>query len=380
MRDRFVSRLFVIIILFTLIMVLMPLWSGSLIWNYFSSFESFSHFQVVCTKFLVGFLLLLVMFFQKKIKIVVSDFFLLLSFVSILLSALVNGLDGFSFTVLTGLLFYYVIFTLYPNYCVSDNLLNLCTYILLLWCILPLVHFFFSSRDTQLLFYTNLEGSISTFSGYAFHRNWYAIYVGMTILLLLFSNFKWSVKCILGLLLLIGLVMSESRSVFVSVVCSILVYCFFKYKLNGRFLFLLLVLSVVSFFLYVYFDEYSLRGYASSGDDGRSEIWNYYWSFIKDHFFWGNGKPLLYVDSYSLLPNYAHNFVLQSVADYGILSLVFFLLYLVCHFVSISNKAKTLFVYLIIISLFQPYYMMGTPTLFAMNVFFLSELSSKSIN
>lgn len=145
-------------------------------------------------------------------------------------------------------------------------------------------------------------------------------------------------------------------------------------------MFLLLVLSVVSFFLYVYFDEYSLRGYASSGDDGRSEIWNYYWSFIKDHFFWGNGKPLLYVDSYSLLPNYAHNFVLQSIADYGILSLVFFLLYLVCHFVSISNKAKTLFVYLIIISLFQPYYMMGTPTLFAMNVFFLSELSSKSIN
>lgn len=37
----------------------------------------------------------------------------------------------------------------------------------------------------------------------------------------------------------------------------------------------------------MYFDEYSLRGYASSGDDGRSEIWNYYWSFIKDHFFGG---------------------------------------------------------------------------------------------
>lgn len=75
MRDRFVSRLFIIIILFTLIMALMPLWSGSLIWSYFSSFESFSHFQVVCTKFLVGFLLLLVMLFQKN-KIVVSDFFI----------------------------------------------------------------------------------------------------------------------------------------------------------------------------------------------------------------------------------------------------------------------------------------------------------------
>lgn len=112
------------------------------------------------------------------------------------------------------------------------------------------------------------------------------------------------------------------------IVCFLLlcIYLYYRYKslllknIGVSFILVIVIAAVLIILYNAYFNEIFsqfTRGNTDTALTGRPEIWNKFFHFIKDNFFFGNGSVRLLVPR-DIDVIHAHNSFIQLLADHGI--------------------------------------------------------------
>ncbi|MEG1692350.1 MAG: O-antigen ligase family protein [Bacteroidales bacterium] len=276
---------------------------------------------------------------------------------------------------------YIVVFQIIAQNGISDKHMICATLILVVWCVFPLFYMLIAPIEHKIMLFNGSEDSMtfSSFGGFSLHRNYYGFYVGLSIILLTFYDVLKKYRIVLYPLLLIGLILSESRS---SIIATLVCVSLFYIKKNGLKLSRLFMLSIgvgIIIFLWYYFSQnFASRDISSNSD--RWELYNGFFNIFWDNFFWGTGKSSLYFSSNYPEGSPAHNFILQTLADYGFFTSLIFFFFIGYNFFHGGIYSKTLWCYLLIIGLFQPYFTFGIPISFTLITFLMiAGLYRKSI-
>ena len=373
-RKQILQWLIYILLLENLFFALLPAWKGSFIWNYIQDENSYfllTGYPIIFLNVLISiFIILNSTKISNKYTITICGICMFFITFSMLQNSInIDILEG-----LFGLLIYTILIGILPRFDFSDKIRNSILILLLIWGIAPIIYFFVSSDQTKLLFLTES----GTFSGFALHRNFYSAYAGIGLLSLLFTNWSKYWKLALGSLLTIGIIISESRTAFLGLIIAIFYY---KYS-NNKHLFVYLSFFIIVGYLSFQTIMETLSSYMVrkdfSNNATREELYQGFLEIIKNHAILGKGENVLY---YSI--NYpdgspAHNFILQTWADYGIFALIFFTYFLFRVFKSLSRNGKTLFLFMVVIALFQPYIDAGIPSKLMIIVLLLSQIYSNT--
>jgi hypothetical protein len=365
-NNRIVSCLFIVLFLINLLVVLFPTWKGSFIWNYFKTIQDFESFYQLPLSLLNTCIFAIILFKSRVIQI--NSVFYLIAVLTLLIilskvfTGFKSGISGIIFIPIS----YLAIFNVLPNYSFSYKLNKLVLFTLLIWCISPIIYLIVMPLNIKIQLFSidSMSGTVS-FGGFGLHRNVYGFYTGISIILLMCSNMQLKWKIILGLFLFAGLLLSESRSALIATTIAISFYSFYKNKENRikTFLFLIFFLLISLLLFYVY-SNFTSRGVAENDDSPRKELISGFYSIISKNFLWGTGEYTLVFSKKNPDGLPAHNFILQSAADYGIfVSFSFFaLLYFVWKRMGLYSK--TLWLFLFIVSLVQPYFQIDIPSRF----------------
>lgn len=366
--------LFCFLILSNLLLGLLPAWRGSFIWKYLPDIALYfkiTGYGAIIINFLVSMPVLLLntkIHGKKELRLC----FICMSVFT--LSMLQNGLnfklpEGFM-----ALCVYIMIFGVLSQYNFGIKMQNTILLILLFWSITPVLYFLVAPLHIKMLFYS-IGG---TFSGFALHRNFYGVYAGITFLLLTFATWPKKYKYPLYVLLLVGILMSECRTVFLCLFISM----FYKQFSTKRFFFFyVMIAGVLGFICYSLLMEiladYTMRN-DFDNNVARQELYQGFWNeFIKNPLL-GKGEDVMYYSSSYPEGSPAHNLLLQILASYGVFELLFFALFYWAIFQSFSVNGKALFLYIIVTSMFQPYVDTGFPTVMTMIILFLCQIYSNS--
>lgn len=289
---------------------------------------------------------------DKKILFVISalyGFYL----TSLVLTGVKSGL----FSVINIPVSYFFLFAVIPRYKISKNAIDFLLWLMLFWTIIPIIILpFFSTESRTILISGN-------FSGFAIHRNLFAVIAGMVALWLLLNNsINNKLRILFLMLILIGIFISTSRSGIFAILISIVYYYVFKRKSKAKVkLFYFFVILSSLFFII-------LDLMLSSGLRDRTEIVNnedrfellqgYYEKWTQSPYF-GQGEIYYYrsVTYRDGMP--AHNFIFQTLADFGIFVTLAFLILLIITWMKFDINFRTFLLFLIIIGLFQPYFFFG---------------------
>lgn len=360
-RRSILIGIFKVTLLFQLLFLLLPSWSGSPLWNVINH-DQYIGLIVQGSSFI--FLLSSILFifwgsgFNRKL------FYLLLAIVFIfVLSLLVTGFHSGLLAVVGIPLSYLCLFDIIRRYSCSHGLLLLSLYIMLIWCVLPILCLPLVSSSEKVLFFTAEDGSLTTFTGFALHRNFYGMVVGMVIILLLKLKLNKLFKLSSFMILLIGVFICSSRSAIVSVVVVLSIdYIFAEKSLFLKHLPFIILGVVILCIAYSLYSQYSLR--TGSDNDARNELYQGFFSMISEHPIWGYGYPVKY---YSIRPNFvagspAHNFIVQLWADYGLIVLLSFLFLLFFVYKKMGRYSRMFLMYVMVWGLFQPYFGFGIPS------------------
>lgn len=153
---------------------------------------------------------------------------------------------------------------------------------------------------------------------------------------------------ILGVVLLISMILTYSRGIWISFACIIL---FWGIIVNRKLLWTLLLIPIV---LYFYHGEVGSRLWSLfSGSDTsvalRWALWDSTTYMIADHPLWGVGWNTFqleypsynyFIQDSEVLMYHAHNMILNISAEAGILGMVFFMLILGTHLWSMYRKKE----------------------------------------
>jgi hypothetical protein len=227
-----------------------------------------------------------------------------------------------------------------------------------IYCVIPVIVYFTFPN------FNLIDPIDSTFRGFASHRNSYGYMVGLFILIILIKNIKSFYVFILPLT--IGLFLSQSRSSLIALLVS-----FFYYKIsNTNYKKILIIISIllISVF-YLIFSTYSTR-INDEGDIGRLLLINDYLDYIFKNPTWGYGGDYqieyfnTYSNEYEIFP--AHNTVLQVWASFGIIVLFLFINLLYKIFILKGFISRSIWIYLFLLSMFQPTLSIGVGTMFCL--------------
>lgn len=228
----------------------------------------------------------------------------------------------------------------------------------LIYCVLPVfLHLFF---QTQSL----LSPYDNTFKGFATHRNSYGYMAGILILIILIKEIKYLYVFIPPLI--IGLILSQSRSSLIATFVSLM---YVKISNSNRKKLLISISIIISLVIYFLFSIYSTRN-NDEGDIGRLILVNDYIDFISKNPIWGYGGDYQieyynkFVSEFEIFP--AHNTILQVWASFGIIVLCFFINVLYQYLKRKGLVARSIWIYLIFLGMFQPTLSLGVGTLFCL--------------
>lgn len=182
------------------------------------------------------------------------------------------------------------------------------------------------------------------FRGMAFDRVEYAFFVGLAFITLIIAEdvYKFNFW-----FLLVGLsfcaILSQTRFLFLSIFLALIIY----WGINKKLIFASLVLMIVVW-LGVAFGE--------RGDilvSGRSELYVDYFEYIKNNAFLLVFGASQFYQSYNQ-GDVPHNFILQSILNWGLMGLVAWLIMIGKFYFQMSHRGKALVVYLFSFGLFHP--------------------------
>lgn len=276
-----------------------------------------------------------------------------------LFSVTINGFKSGSIAILGIPISFFIMFDTIKQYNFWGGHLNFIFYLLLAWSFAPLILCIIPSL--RYSFFLTPEGGYTTFSGFAMHRNFYGILLGVLYLLLCVKKMSFLLKIILLNVLLFCMILSASRTAIIScitITCSLIYYSkSIKRKTKILFFAITIILSSVIYWVLTT-PEFSMR--EIDEDSGREDIITGFIELIQNSPFWGYGEEVTYYSR--LFPNgaIAHNFLLQTTANYGIFVTLSFVILLVIVFYYSKPFSKIILLYLIIWGLTQPYFGFGT--------------------
>lgn len=362
-QNSLILFLFSILFFINLCVNLFPTYKGSFIWNYFATqddFESFFQLPLLIFNLLIYSLIIIIV---RKFKINLILYLITILVFAFLLSMIINGFKSGILAILYIPISYLALFNILPNYKFPNSLSILVLIVLLIWCLSAMFYFAFAPLGIKLNFLSEVEPGVFTFGGFALHRNVFGFYTGITMLLLSFVNIKNKWKIVLWILLLIGLLIAESRSSIVATIVALFYYYFTenkKYRI--KLVLLTLTMLVVVSLLYFLYTNYAGRG--SDQDTGRVELYAGFFNIISENLFWGTGEPTRVMSLTSAEASPAHNFIVQTIADYGIFVGITFLTLIATIWYKSNLYGRTLWLFIIIVGFVQPYFTFGIPSYF----------------
>lgn len=367
--------LFCFLILGNLVLALLPAWRGSFIWNYVSDTSSYfilTGYSGIVLNFLIS---IIVLSLNIKIYGRWKILFCFLSMILFTLSMLQKDVNIKQFEGIMAICAYLMLVCVLPQYKFSKVIRNGVLIFLLLWSIIPVVYFFVAPVNMKLLLFSDS----GTFSGFALHRNFYGVYAGISFLLLWFVSWPKLYKCLLGGFLLVGLLMSECRTVILCLFVSLVYKKYSQSKIFYVYLILLGIIGIVCYlFLVEFLSDYMMRRDLDN-NAMRQELYQGFWNIICENPLLGKGENVLYYSSTYPDGAPAHNFVLQIIANNGIFAMFCFVAFYIAIFKSLSSDAKCIFLFLIITGMFQPYVDSGFPTVLTVVVLFICQIYSYNI-
>lgn len=301
---------------------------------------------------------------KKLLPIFVIGFFLIIS-------VLLSSINNTKFLVITLPISFIAVFIVFKYLKVYKGTLESLLICLIIWSAYPVISFIIRPWDLQ---YFSGDGInwISTFRGFAYHRNAYGFIAGMTILYLIILNkFKLSVNLLIIGIISFGIILSESRATIIAVIVMSTYYLSTSVKVfYFRMISLLSIFSILFYFAIDFISEMSTRGESTifSADD-RLALIEEFIIFFSDNLLFGLGGTVL-----SNNGDPVHNFIIQVMVSYGLLVSIpyFFLLWQIWKE---GNKGfRTLFGYLLLFGLFQPYFQFGSISNYMLLLFIIAYM------
>lgn len=375
------KSIFSILLVVNIIVSLAPLWRGSFLLDYFSSPAEFEkRMDIFLALFNFGFMVLGIVFhliYYPKIE--KFNFFVFSAlFISYLISIALNSFKSGYFSIIFTPICYLFIFFIIGYYYLPTFIEKYIRFGILLWSIIPVCLVLFTHYTYNEYFFSTPRYPPVTFGGFAAHQNAYGYLTGVGILIGFFKLYSSKWNWILLAFSFVGIYMAESRSALIgTIICSIYYFInknsletkinevkidlssnkkspFLKsrtFKIIG-----ILLIVLIFFGIIYYWINYGTRKNTLMEAGYRAIIYEGFINYISDHFLFGNGGGYMLTTFRSPQGTPAHNFVIQSLADYGIFVTFFFLLFIFLVWKQFKLYGRCLLLYMIIFGLFQPYF------------------------
>ncbi len=263
---------------------------------------------------------------------------------------------------------YLALFYIFPKYEFSRKILLFVYLLLLTWSLYPLLYSLILPGSMQAFNYQDMAG-LNTFRGFGSHRNVYGFYTGLTLILTLsvHKNISRHFKIPIMILLSVGLLLSESRSSIVAAFISTLYFYYTSASRKGLYIFKASVLTTGLFiFINVYILPNSTRGIAEIFNiSGRIFLNSELLARNSSNLIFGSGVGTLLTNT-TINDVSAHNFVVQTILDYGIFIAGVFFIIIFQAWKSAGILAQTSLLFLILVGLAQPYFSFGVPSYFTL--------------
>lgn len=353
-----------------LLFALFPAWRLSPLWNYIPVDGYFKVWMATLDKINV-LVCLAILVIQHRIRSKGIFLLVVLLFLAVFISMFANGMPTGLTTLICFPLEYIVICVIARDYSFGSRIIKITFVMLALWSILPLFVMFAGSINYQIAMMSDVYGRLSTFGGFAFHRNFYGFYAGLTIILALFIPMRsfWKVSIIL--LCLTGIMLSASRSALMCTFAAILLFYYLTNK--KKFISMLPFAGICVALILSAYTYFNLRSKGLEDNDDRFEILRGFGEFIMDKPLLGNGEAMIYYSAHYPMGAPAHNFVVQVWADYGLITLLVMLGFLALIYFKSNVYLKVLLIYLLLFGLSQPYFYLSMPAAFMMITFLLGN-------
>ncbi|MDN0051615.1 O-antigen ligase family protein [Bacteroides caecigallinarum] len=354
--NNIVHKLFLLLFYFQLILALMPIWRGSFLLK-FLSYDTLMQIWTLGGLFSSIGISFFIAIIQRKVYNPLIFYCIIILYYFLFLSITINGLQS-GLLLLTGMpVSYIALYDTLRQYKFSTKHLRLAYTALLIWSILPIIYFLISPPSIKILFVTGENGSILTFGGFAAHRNFYGILLGIAVIITILINIKKIYKIIIFIPLCIGLMLSECRTAIISIFGT-LIYIFLfnkNIRLKKKLFFITIMIILICIIYYIITYANILTRDVSNNED-RIELWLGFIDIIKENIFFGLGKEAMYYSKGFPEGAQAHNFILATISSYGLFSFLSFILFLFCVFQYSNFYFKSFLVYLILWGITQPYF------------------------
>lgn len=358
-KVSFEKLIFSFLFFSEMFLLLLPAWSMSPLWKVINH-ENYFKIVLGGSQILFFVFSIIIISIKSIPKNVLLWCFALEIFFS--LSLVMTGFRSGSLALVAVPICFCTLFGILKDFSIPSNILTLSFYLLFVWSIAPVIILPFSPLHLKISFFMSETGQLLTFGGFALHRNFYGMVLGIVIILLFIPQLKINkiLKLNYFILCMVAVYLCGSRSLMVAVCIALSFMFFFKSAKTfiKRLPILVLVLGVFSI-IYQIYKMYSIR--PEKTNDDRYELYQGFFEEIKRNPLWGNGEPFLYFSAGYPEGSVAHNFILQLSADYGVVFCSVFLLflcYLLCKF---KFYSRIFLIYVIIWGLFQPYFSYGIP-------------------
>ena len=358
------SPYFYVMLLVNLVLMLLPTWKGleMELKDYTSITIAIANYTNLVASALMLFSLNGHPTSKNNKEIIILLF--LFAFLSIIINFQFNSLKTF----FVSFVIYFVLFVYIEKLRFNEKIIRIVAWLIILWSIVPLLYFPFASSEQQLwMFSSNADYETGTFCGFGCHRNYYGYFASLSIILLSLFKIKYlnnGIKLFIYLLLFVGLALSSSRSSLLAAIIPLIVFNWKKY--NSLFYKIVVILLIaIAFFALSYFgNRFELRYVVDTTSGGRDSLISAFYSIFLSHFFFGTGGNTVIKTAEFPDGTPCHNFIFQTAADYGIFVIVLFLLFIIYNYIKSTPRGRMIWLHLLIIGFFQPYFYFGIPNQF----------------
>ena len=363
------ERLFYIFFLFNVIVVLIPTWKGSFIADYMD-IEDFVGLVNRIARFfnLIIALFLIANNVPKQsslfnISLVLLVVMLLSKIANLTFEEITQPIDIFVFNV--------ALFCSFKPRYIHDNLYIIITFLFVVWSVAPVLYYPIApAYDKMMLFASEADAleEVSTFCGFAKHRNVYGYYCCVAVILTLFSNYNKFLKAALLIAMGIGLFMSASRSNVAGLAVAIAYYYFFSGSYKQKILFVIVAATLL----------YWGYGFAVSSESrlldtsGREELNRASYAMFQESPIFGYGKgTVTNITNYRGAKLPPHNYLFSTLLDYGLVAFIPFVIFLFLLLKVSGRKSRTFLIYIYVVGVMQPCFGLYSPAQIQLIIYLL---------
>lgn len=292
--------------------------------------------------FMLGiFLIIIILFNQKKIEIKFRNIFFLFLFFSLALlyEILNNGSGEYILTIFT-IGFFYILGIWFSRFDFRYNP----TYLFYLFCflniwvILSKLFPFFNYRNSLMLSY-DFEDVMLSSTGFSIARTSWAIGIFLLSMFYLYSEKDNYKKFFIFFLPYLTVILLGARGgIFYFTLASVFIFFSLNYNIYKKILILFVFLISILFFLYNFSDLARLSG-AEDFTTGRLDHYSFFLNIFNENIFLGTYSKGFYdLHNYGLNVSFIHNAYLNILTKYGVIGSFPFLLLILYSLINIFKK------------------------------------------